>query len=99
MRVLAITNAYPIPEAPASGIFIEQQINSLRKSGVDVSVMFVDRMRRGMRVYFNLRQRVREKVNEFRPELVHVMYGGVMADIVTRVVSDRPTVVTFHGSD
>jgi teichuronic acid biosynthesis glycosyltransferase TuaC len=27
------------------------------------------------------------------------MYGGVMADQVTRTVNDRPTVVTFHGSD
>jgi glycosyltransferase involved in cell wall biosynthesis len=27
------------------------------------------------------------------------MYGGVMADKVTSIVKDRPTVVTFHGSD
>jgi len=27
------------------------------------------------------------------------MYGGVMADLVTMTVRDRPTVVTFHGSD
>jgi glycosyltransferase involved in cell wall biosynthesis len=27
------------------------------------------------------------------------MYGGVMADLVTLSVKDRPTVVTFHGSD
>jgi glycosyltransferase involved in cell wall biosynthesis len=27
------------------------------------------------------------------------MYGGVMADVTTRAVADRPTIVTFHGSD
>ena len=27
------------------------------------------------------------------------MYGGIMADIVTKAVRVRPTIVTFHGSD
>jgi len=99
MRILAVTNAYPIPEAPASGIFIEQQIKSLRQIGLHVCVMFVDRLRRGMCVYFNLRHLLRNEIEEFQPDLVHVMYGGVMADTVTKTVNDRPTIVTFHGSD
>lgn len=99
MRILAVTNAYPIPEAPASGIFIEQQIKSLREIGLQVCVMFVDRLRQGMRVYFSLRDSLRDEVAEFQPDVVHVMYGGVMADTVTRAVHDRPTIVTFHGSD
>ena len=86
-------------EAPASGIFIEQQIKSLRQIGLHVCVMFVDRLRRGMCVYLNLRRPLLNQIEEFQPDLVHVMYGGVMADTVTRAVSDRPTVVTFHGSD
>jgi len=99
LRILAITNAYPIAEAPASGIFIEQQIKSLREVGLQIDLMFVDRLRQGMRVYFGLRDSLRSQLEKFQPDLVHVMYGGVMADIATRAVDDRPTIVTFHGSD
>jgi glycosyltransferase involved in cell wall biosynthesis len=38
-------------------------------------------------------------ITEFQPDIVHVMYGGIMADMVTRAVGDIPTVVSFCGSD
>jgi teichuronic acid biosynthesis glycosyltransferase TuaC len=99
MRILAVTNLYPVPHAPCVGTFVEQQIKGLREIGLDVDIFFVNRLQQGMAVYFGLGERVRSKVNYFQPDIVHVMYGGVMADQVTRVVNDRPTVVTFHGSD
>jgi glycosyltransferase involved in cell wall biosynthesis len=43
--------------------------------------------------------RLRRKVAEFVPNLIHVMYGGVMAAEVTRRQGLPPTIVTFHGSD
>jgi teichuronic acid biosynthesis glycosyltransferase TuaC len=99
MRILAVTNLYPTPRAPASGTFVEQQIKGLRQAGLDVDVMFLDRAQRGMGVYLGLRQRIHAKIRNYEPDLVHVMYGGVMADEVTRTVADRPTVVSFCGSD
>jgi glycosyltransferase involved in cell wall biosynthesis len=33
------------------------------------------------------------------PDLVHVMYGGVMADLATRVVRGAPVVISFCGND
>lgn len=99
MRVLAITNMYPTPQAPALGIFIEQQIQGLTQIGLEVNVMFVDRLQKGMGEYLGLRRQVHPKVKHFKPDVVHVMYGGILAHQVTRIVDDRPTVVTFHGSD
>jgi teichuronic acid biosynthesis glycosyltransferase TuaC len=99
MRILAVTNAYPTPEAPASGTFIEQQIKGLRNIGLTVDLLFVNRAQAGMRAYIGLRRRAREKVAEFRPAAVHVMYGGLMADIVTGAINDTPVVVSFCGSD
>jgi len=42
---------------------------------------------------------VRRAVAEFDPDVIHVMYGGVMADQVARSRDGRPLMVTFHGSD
>src|SRR5262249_40104147 len=98
-RLLAVTNMYPTPHAPAAGTFVEQQIKSLRQIGLHIDVIFVDRARRGVGVYFSLRRQIHARIANFQPDIVHAMYGGVMAYQVIRTVNDRPTVVTFHGSD
>src|SRR5438067_107150 len=99
MRVLAITNLYPTAESPGSGVFIAQQIESLRSRGIEVEVMFLDRRREGPWVYYRIGAALRRKVAEFVPDLIHVMYGGVMAAEVTRQRRLPPAIVNFHGSD
>lgn len=99
MRLLAVTNMYPTPQHPASGTFVEQQIKGLKQIGVDVDVLFINRLQDGMSVYRGLGRRLREQVQISHPDVVHVMYGGIMAHQVTRSVTSHPTVVTFHGSD
>src|SRR6267142_4238393 len=99
MRILVITNMYPTPQAPALGTFVEQQIKGLTQIGLEVNVMFVDRSQEGMGAYLGSKWQVRHKVEQCQPDIVHVMYGGVMADQVTSIIDDRPTIVTFHGSD
>ena len=99
LRILAVTNMYPIPEDPASGVFIEQQIKGLRQAGLEVDIQLVDRDHKGMQAYFYMGGQIQEQLARSRPDVVHIMYGGVMADIVTCLIRDTPTVVTFHGSD
>jgi glycosyltransferase involved in cell wall biosynthesis len=99
MRILAVTNMYPTPASPFLGTFVEQQVVGLREAGVEVDVLFVDRFHKGWSQYLTLSSRVRDSVKRFQPDIVHAMYGGVLADSVTRTVVDRPVVVTFHGSD
>ena len=99
MRVLAVTNMYPTPHAPALGTFVEQQIKGLRQVGLSVEVTFVDRVQKGIKTYLGLSQRLRSRIADFQPHLVHVMYGGVIADTATRAVKDIPVVVSFCGSD
>lgn len=99
MRILAVTNLYPTPQNPWVGTFIEQQVLGLRRIGMDVEVMHVDRGERGMRSYFTMGEELRSRIEQFQPDVVHAMYGGVLAERVTRIVEDRPTVVSFCGSD
>lgn len=99
MRILVVTNMYPTPRLPASGTFVEQQVKSLRQLGFEVEVMFVDRTQEGMGAYRDLGRKVHVRSGDFHADAVHIMYGGIMADEVTRAVTDRPTVVSFCGSD
>jgi teichuronic acid biosynthesis glycosyltransferase TuaC len=99
MRILAVTNMYPADHAPDTGVFVEQQIAGLKQIGLEIEVMFVDRIKQGMRVYLGLESQIQAAVSRFQPDVIHSMYGGVLAGQVTSAVKDRPTVVTFHGSD
>lgn len=99
MRILAVTNMYPTAEEPFIGTFVEQQIKGLRESGMEVDLLHVNRRREGMRSYFRVGAEACERIQVFHPHLVHVMYGGFMADQVTRAIRRCPTVVSFCGSD
>jgi teichuronic acid biosynthesis glycosyltransferase TuaC len=99
VKILAVTNMYPSAERPGSGVFVEQQVQGLLSRRMDVRVTFLDRRKHGPSIYFRIGAMLRRELSEFAPDLVHVMYGGVMADQVTKERGVPPTVVTFHGSD
>jgi teichuronic acid biosynthesis glycosyltransferase TuaC len=99
VRVLAVTNMFPSSTRPTNGVFVEQQVDGLRRAGLEVKVLLVDRKNEGMGVYLRMRRPLQDAIARFQPSVVHVMYGGVMADRATRTVRDVSTVVTYHGSD
>lgn len=99
LRILAVTNMLPTPSAPNSGRFVEQQIKALRRTSLDVDVLLINRMQKGMGVYASLPTMLRKAINQNNPHLIHVMYGGIMSWITSVVIQDRPVVATFHGSD
>ncbi len=99
LRALVVTNMYPTPTAPYAGPFIQAQVESLRAAGVAVDVLHLARHELGRNVYLGLGKKVKQHVAASDPDLVHVVYGGVMADAVTRSIRDRPVLITFHGTD
>ncbi len=98
ISVLAVTNIFPNPRSPSSGTFVERQVAGLRGAGVTVEVLFVDRETEGMASYRRAGARVAAAVSGGRHDLVHAMYGGVLADVATRAAG-IPSVVSFCGSD
>src|SRR5437763_16845648 len=90
---------YPSAADPTQGTFVEQQVKGLRQAGVDVHVVHLDRRRSGMGVYRKIRTRVAQAIHEYEPNLVHCMYGGILAGITTRACSKKPVVVSYCGSD
>jgi len=99
VRVLAVTNMYPTDAHPDDGTFVAGQVESLRDAGIDVEVLFVNRLATGRQVYRNLAKTVRTSFEKMNPDLVHVMYGGVMSAVVTKAIRERPVLVSFCGSD
>ncbi len=99
MQILAVTNMYPSDEFPGSGVFVHEQIRSLAAVGLRVRVEFIDRRRNGPSAYYQMGARLAKAIAEFDPDLIHVMYGGVMAQRIMRQFHARPILVTFHGSD
>jgi teichuronic acid biosynthesis glycosyltransferase TuaC len=97
-RVLAVTNLYPTEHAPESGTFVKSQIEGLRDVGVDVRVLHVDRDKEGRSAYRKLKARIWAALAAEPADVVHAMYGGVIAGIVVRA-TDLPTVVSICGSD
>src|SRR6185503_15214226 len=77
----------------------QEQVRGLCSIGLDVHVLFVDRRQEGSLAYYRLGSRIRSAVAGFDPDVIHVMYGGVMADQAVRQHRFRPVVVTFRGSD
>lgn len=51
MRILHITTNYPTPEYPIFGIFVKEQVESLRKIGIDCDVLYCDGKNKGFKKY------------------------------------------------
>jgi len=99
MKVLAVTNMMPSPENHKAGVFIADQIRSLREAGLDINVVLVDRANLGQQAYASTVARVRSAVRANGPDLVHIMYGGLMAVLAIPAARGLPRVVSFCGVD
>jgi glycosyltransferase involved in cell wall biosynthesis len=90
---------YPSAADLSQGTFVEQQVKGLRQAGVTVEVVHFDRQRGGMLAYRNIGPVVMRAIQLFKPDLVHVMYGGMLADRTTSLHLGRPAIVSYCGSD
>jgi glycosyltransferase involved in cell wall biosynthesis len=85
---------WPAPGIPHFGVFVEAQINSLRRSGITCDVVHA------RRDYLGLRRRTREALESGAFDLVHAHFGytaAVVADVCAR--SRTPLVVSYCGGD
>ena len=96
MRVVVLTNMYPSARRPWSGIFVRDQVEDLRRLGVEVEVLSFDGAERRTN-YARAVRDIRRLVARRGVDLVHAHYGlsGAVAVAQRRV----PVVTTFHGSD
>lgn len=96
MRVLVVTNMYPRPEAPAHGVFVEDQVESLRRLGVEVDVFFMNGRANKLN-YLWAYPRLWNHLRKNRYDVVHAHY--VFSGLVARAQWQAPVVLTHHGPE
>ena len=94
MRVLVVTNFVPDAAAPQRGRWVLDQVEEIRRLGVEVDVFGFPR---GSSHYVPAALRLRRLLRRERFDLVHVHYGLTAWSAV--LAGARPLVVTFHGTD
>ncbi|MBW8059624.1 MAG: glycosyltransferase family 4 protein [Solirubrobacterales bacterium] len=94
MRVLVVTNFEPDASAPQRGRWVRDQIEAVRRRGVEVEVFGFPP---GSRHYIPAALRLRRLLRRERFDLVHVHYGLTAWSAL--LSGARPLVVTFHGTD
>ena len=94
LRVLVVTNMYPMPGAPWFGIFVAEQVDSLRRRGVEIDVLFVNGSA-GRIEYARGFGRVWRAARAKSYDLVHAHY--VFCGILALAQRRAPVLLTHHG--
>jgi teichuronic acid biosynthesis glycosyltransferase TuaC len=94
MRVLVVTNFLPDAGAPQRGRWVRDQVDEIRRRGVEVEVFGFPR---GRGEYLPATRRLRRLLRAERFDLVHAHYG--LAGWCARLAGASPLVVSFHGTD
>jgi len=95
MKILVVTNMYPIPAMPSFGTFVKEQVESLRKAGIEVDVFLVNGNKSRLN-YFWAFPRLWVRLLTQRYDLIHAHY--VFSGIIARAQFLYPVVLTHHGS-
>jgi teichuronic acid biosynthesis glycosyltransferase TuaC len=96
IRVLVVSNMLPSPEHPARGIFVQSQVDALRRSGeVEVEVAAFDAAGRPWRYATSV---VSQALKRYDADLVHAHYG-LSGPAALAAAGRRPVVLTVHGRD
>lgn len=87
---------YPTPQCPANGVFIQQQVESLRRCGIKVDVLHVD-VKKSKWLYPWSLVPLQQAVLNQSYDLVHAHY--VFAGVVARSQFRVPLILTHHGDE
>jgi glycosyltransferase involved in cell wall biosynthesis len=93
---------YPTPNIPMGGIFVREQVESLRKRGLEIDVLFVNGVEEGKGAYLRGFGQTRRAAQGGRYDLIHAHYvfSGILALGQGNPLAGKgrvPVVLTQHG--
>jgi glycosyltransferase involved in cell wall biosynthesis len=94
VRVLVVTNFEPDASAPQRGRWVRDQVDEVRRRGIEVDVFSFPP---GRGEYLPATRRLRSLLRRERFDLVHAHYG--LAGWCAKLAGASPLLVTFHGTD
>jgi len=94
VRVLVVTNFEPDDSAPQRGRWVRDQIDEVRRHGVEVDVFSFPP---GRGEYIPATRRLRALLRREHFDLVHAHYG--LPGWCAQLAGAQPLIVTFHGTD
>ena len=95
-KVLVVTNMYPHATKPSMGVFVKEQVDSLRALGLEVDVLFVNgpasraNYLRGVLSFWH-------RLMRYRYDLIHAHY--IYSGLIARMQARCPVVITFHSGE
>lgn len=93
LKVLHVTNAYPVLNYPSYGIFIKEQIDSLIRMGVSCEIAYIDGINRGKVRYFSSLPAIERKIRRCDIVHCHHTYTGFIGTLLNR--GQKPLVTSF----
>lgn len=97
IRVLMITSEWPTPESPFAVPFLVNQVNFLRRKGVEVTVFSFRGAKNPinyLKAWWAFQRRFRSSWDQY--DLVHAQFGQAA---LLPWPKRRPLAITFHGVD
>lgn len=100
MKVLIVTNIYPSENHPYHGVFVAEQIQSIKRLFQDVlfDVYYINGFG-GKWNYIKSIWEVRRRINQNNYDLVHIHYGFAGLFLFCPFLKKTKIITTFHGSD
>ena len=95
-HILVLTNMFPNPGQPFLGVFVRQQVASLREKGLGVDILFVNGSA-GKLNYLKGVVAFRRQLRRRRYDLIHAHY--VFSALIARLQTGIPVVNTFHSGE
>lgn len=96
MKVLVVTNMYPTVTMPAFGTFVHDQVQALRRAGVEVDVFFVNGRQSTWNYLWGFLRFWRFLCGR-RYDLIHAHY--VLSGVIARAQWGHKLVLTHHGPE
>jgi glycosyltransferase involved in cell wall biosynthesis/thymidylate kinase len=96
MKVLMLTNMYPHKDDPVSGIFVKEQVDSLRALGVDIDILFINGIKSRANYFRGIFEFLR-KIHQNQYSLIHAhhTYCALIGKLQNRI----PLLLTFHEGE